>query len=350
MTTQTQTTQTAGRLLTPGPDHATHVAVHGALPGLTADTVEAAGLRGRGGAGFPTARKLRNPAAVVVANGCEGDPASAKDKVLLATAPHLVLDGLQLAAAMVGAREAVLCVHDARTVARAVAEHPFPVRVVQVPPRYVASEETALVNFLATGDARPTGKRPFEGRRKTLVDNVETLAQLAVLARVGPESFRRDESRLVTVDGQIWELPADVTIGEALRAAGRDPNAPALVGGFGGEWLAGAELVRLSAVPGVAAIRTLRRGTCGLAETAAILGYLAGESARQCGPCTFGLPAIAADFADLTTSLPRLRARLGIIPGRGACAHPDGATRLAESALRVFAADVAAHTKGRCLA
>jgi len=77
-----------------------------------------AGLTGRGGAGFPTARKLAAVAAgpgmpVVIANGTEGEPASAKDKVLLACAPHLVLDGAVLAAHMVGARRAIVVVHDA---------------------------------------------------------------------------------------------------------------------------------------------------------------------------------------------------------------------------------------------
>ena len=77
--------------------------------------MERSGLTGRGGAGFPTARKLAAVAArhapVVVANGTEGEPASAKDKVLLARSPHLVLDGAVLAAAITGASQAVIVVH-----------------------------------------------------------------------------------------------------------------------------------------------------------------------------------------------------------------------------------------------
>jgi NADH:ubiquinone oxidoreductase subunit F (NADH-binding) len=102
----------------------------------------------------------------------------------------------------------------------------------------------------------------------------------------------------------------------------------------------------------VAALVVLPRLACGLAETARALRYLAAETARQCGPCMFGLPAIAADISALAagtcepSDLVRLRNRLGLIGGRGACAHPDGAVALAASALDVFADDVQAHVTG----
>ena len=105
---------------------AEHLARHGRLPrdwdGRWREQLIAeagrAGLTGRGGAAFPTARKLAAVAAgrdapVVIANGTEGEPASAKDKVLLACEPHLVLDGAVLAAHIVGARQAIVVVHDA---------------------------------------------------------------------------------------------------------------------------------------------------------------------------------------------------------------------------------------------
>lgn len=367
-------TTTRRLLAAPTPDLATHTAVHGALPrshpAELLDLVDRSGLRGRGGGGFPTGRKLRAVAAgrapVVVANGCEGDPASAKDKALLAVAPHLVLDGVELAAHAVGAAAAILCAHDGTALRAAVAARSWSidVSVVDVPGRYVSSEESALVNFLTTGDARPTVKvfRPAERGvrgRPTLVDNVETLAQLALVARRGPDAFRRDETRLVTVDGAaphggVFETPVDLGLGEVLRLAGTDPDATVLAGGLGGEWLTRAGHHRASSIPGVAAFHVL--GGCGLRETSKMLAYLAAESARQCGPCMFGLPAIAADFAALAAgaapadTAARLRRRLGVVPGRGACAHPDGAIRLAASALRVFADDVTAHAHGRCLA
>jgi NADH:ubiquinone oxidoreductase subunit F (NADH-binding) len=340
------------------------------------DAVTRAGLRGRGGGGFPTGRKLaavraggRRP--VVVVNACEGEPASAKDAALLDLAPHLVLDGAVLAATALGAVEVVVAVHEGSVgemhVGTAIAERDDPVRVtaVAVPARYVASEESALVHFVDAEDPRPTtGPRPFQrgvDGRPTLVDNAETLAHLALIARFGADWFRevgtpdRPGTYLVTVGGAVREpgvyevaggTPADAVLNTAGGPA--RPLQAVLVGGYGGVWAAPGS----APAAGVALLLALPVGTCGLAQTAHLLRYLAGQSARQCGPCTFGLPAIAADVADLVrgrggAALDRLRRRLDVIPGRGACAHPDGAVRLASSALEVFAGDVAAHVRGR---
>ena len=384
-------------------DHAAHVARYGPVPvaafrhraGRAAliETVARAGLRGRGGGGFPTARKLAAVAAargrpVVVANGCEGDPASLKDRALLEIAPHLVLDGMVLAATAVGAREAVLCLAEGglqvARIAAALAERsgtdPVRVRVTEVPHRYVASEESALARFLTRGDARPamTPPRPSQRGvhgRPTLVDNVETLAHLALIARYGDEWYRgcgtagAPGTTLVTIGGAVWhpgvyEIEHGTSLASVLDEAG-GPAAPAravLVGGLGGAWL-GTPFADVAFTPedlraagavggGVAALVVLPRRACGLAETARVLRYLAAESARQCGPCMFGLPAIADDMTKLAVggggpaALERLKQRLEVVRGRGACAHPDGATAVASSALRVFADDVEGHVAG----
>ncbi len=377
-------------------DLAAHVARYGTVAeraryALIAE-VERSGLRGRGGAGFPTGRKLAAVAAgrgrrVVVANGCEGDPASGKDRALLRVAPHLVLDGIVLAAQAVGADTAYLCVHrgdpTVRSLRAAIAERrgdPVQPLLVEVPARYVASEESALVRFLNTGDARPTTKppRPFErgvDGRPTLIDNVETLAHLALIARYGADWFRSvgtdvsPGTALVTVGGAVanpgvYEVAFGTPLGRIWGLAGgfTEPVSAALVGGYEGSWL---PFPNASALPfshealhtagaglGVAALLALPASACGLTETAGILSYLAEESAGQCGPCMFGLPAVAADLSALARGSGsdaghRLRRRLGLLPGRGACGHPDGATRLATSALRVFADDAQRHAKRR---
>lgn len=358
------------------------------------ETVALAGLRGRGGGAFPTARKLaavadkRGPR-TVVANGCEGDPASGKDRVLLELAPHLVLDGLVLAAAAVDATDAVLCIPETglqayrleATLAERAGEDPVAVRIVEVPVRYVASEESALVRFLTTGDARPTVTPPRPDQRgvrgrPTVVDNVETLAHLALITRYGPEWYRAcgtagaPGTALVTLGGAVWragvyEIEYGTPLAAVLDLAGGPamPPAAVLVGGLGGAWLPFSAAADVPFTPeglraaganggGVAALTVLPERACGLVETARALRYLAAESAGQCGPCMFGLPAIAADLTALAVGdggqklLTRLLGRLEVIRGRGACAHPDGAVALTASALDVFADDVAFHAAG----
>lgn len=382
---------------------ADHLARYGPLPadspgpwdgpaGLI-DAVDRSGLRGRGGAGFPTSRKLTAVAAgrgrpVVVANGCDGDPATAKDAMLLEFAPHLVIDGVLLACRAVGADEAVICVGEGEEHTRYLhaaldARRPddVAVRTVEVPHRFVASEESALVNFLNRGDARPTvtPPRPAErgvGGRPTLVDNVETLAHMALIARFGPDWYREagapasPGTTLATIGGAVHrpgvhEVELGTPVGRVLAAAGGESEAlqAVQIGGLGGSWVSieQARLLPLThedcraagTVMGTAALVALPERACGLAETARALRYLAAESAGQCGPCMFGLPAIADDMADLVrgadrsgATLDRLHKRLTTIVGRGACAHPDGAARLAAAALRVFADDIDCHIAG----
>jgi len=370
----------------------THHRRHGPLPELgldaLADRVDAAGLRGRGGGGFPTARKLRAVAAhrrrpVVVANGCEGEPASQKDAALLACAPHLVLDGLVLAARALGATTAILAVHTAGHLREQLAmrNDPIPIDLREVPARYVASEETALVRFLSGGPATPTTSPPRPAERgvrglPTLVDNVETLAQLALVARYGPEWFRSvgtpdlPGTLLVTAGGAIAspgvvEVPGGTPVRAVLDRAGgpTEPVQAVLSGGYGGAWLpvsaidtplTHAALRRAGSSLGVPILLALPARSCGLAQTAHLLHYLALQSAGQCGPCRFGLPAVTADLTaiacgtrDAHDAHARLLRRLDVVTGRGACALPDGAVRLARSAVTVFGTDLRHHLRGR---
>jgi NADH:ubiquinone oxidoreductase subunit F (NADH-binding) len=375
---------------------AAHVERYGPLPlelrpaELRARIAES-GLTGRGGAAFPTATKLesvldKRTRPVVVANGTEGEPPSGKDKVLLAYAPHLVIDGAVLAARAVGAKQVVIATN--ATVRAAVAralEEPrsdagIAVQVSVVPDRFVAGEETAVVQFLNGGPALPTftPPRPYErgvGGAPTLVLNVETLAHLALIARFGAAWFRAvgtpDEpgSALVTVSGAVrtpgvYEIELGSPLPLLLGQAGADPHAQAhLVGGYFGTWLdarqahdvalSNASLARHGASLGARAIAVLPADACGIAETARVARYLAEQSAGQCGPCVHGLAAIADSLEQLVHRTRRtpdaglLRRRLAQVANRGACRHPDGAVALVSSALRVFSGELDRHLHGR---
>jgi len=377
---------------------AEHRARYGAVP-LNVSAVELrervaeSGLTGRGGAAFPTAVKLDAVAggrarAIVVANGAEGEPPSGKDKVLLGYVPHLVLDGLVLAARAVGAKRAIVATTSAMhaRVRQALVERRdgagVGVQIAVVPDTFVAGEETALVNVLNGGPALPTfvPPRPYErgvGGAPTAVLNVETLAHLALIARYGGAWFRRcgtaDEpgTALVTVSGAVaepgvYEVELGSPLAGLLQSAQADPNAQAyLVGGLFGSWvsagdaraarLSNADLGRVGASLGARAIVVLPSDACGVVETARIARYLADESAGQCGPCVHGLAAIADSLDQLvrrgrhTPDYGLLRRRLAQVAGRGACRHPDGAVGLVSSALRVFPRELERHLHGhRC--
>jgi len=349
------------------------------------------GLTGRGGAGFPTAAKLESVLGgrtrpIVVANGTEGEPPSGKDKVLLAYAPHLVIDGALLAARAVGAKRVTIATTSAvhATVARALAERPreagIAVQASAVPDRFVAGEETALVQFLNGGPALPTftPPRPYErgvGGAPTVMLNVETLAHLALIARFGAAWFRaagtpeEPGSALVTISGAVrepgvYEIELGSPFAQLLSQAGADGSAQAyLVGGYFGTWvkaadvrraaLSNASLARFGAALGARAIVVLPADACGIVETARVTRYLAEQSAGQCGPCVHGLAAIAASLEQLvqrgrhTPDAGLLRRRLAQIARRGACRHPDGAVALVASALRVFSDELDRHLHGR---
>lgn len=391
----------APRLLTgAGAELDRHRQVHGAMPVPGPELIamaQAAGLTGRGGAAFPSARKLAatdraSGVPVVIANGAEGEPLSRKDAVLLDRSPHLVLDGLSAAASAIGADTAFLCVPAHRvaplqTVINARRRSGWdatPVTVVPTPGRFVDGEKSALIDLVSGGPGRPTDQRRSASvsgvnGRPTLVHNVETLAHLALIARGGPRWFRErgtaDEpgTMLVTLAGAdaidgVLEIDMGTPLGAVLRSVpSLDPAdlRAVLVGGFHGTWIDRAQVGRLSmsartlssvgASPGAGVLRYLRRDECGLASASAIVDYLAGETAGQCGPCRFGLPALAEAMAELlgrggAENAARVVRLADTIDRRGACSHPDGTARMVRSACAVFADDVAAHAVGRCAA
>jgi NADH:ubiquinone oxidoreductase subunit F (NADH-binding) len=377
-----------------------HLAHYGPLRAARHDliaAVEASGLCGRGGAGFPTGQKLRAVAAqrgrcVVVANVTEGEPVSGKDKALARHAPHLLLDGASAVARALGAHEAIVVVSESAEAERRVLLHAIAARkragcdgrlgfrVASTRNGFVSGEETAVVSSLNRSGGKPTFKppRPFErgvGGAPTLVLNAETLAHVGLIARFGPDWFRSvgtpDEpgSTLVTISGAITqpgvhEIALGTSLRELLATAGGPTGTPLayLIGGYFGTWvsadaaerltLCDADLRQVGARLGAGAVVVLPASACGVAETARVARYLADESAHQCGPCFYGLAAIAEALERLAAGehpdpRPQIERWLGQVSGRGACRHPDGAARFVASALRVFSDEVERHLSHR---
>lgn len=365
------------------------------------EALGAVGVTGRGGAHFPTMVKWQTVLAAggggyIVANAAEGEPASAKDTALLQHRTHLVLDGLAAAAEALGAIGSVIWLHDSArdtylTINRALAERRAaglaepPVRLMSGPEHYLTGESSAVVNALDGGPPLPSfnripAARAGVGGLPTLVQNVETLARVALLARTG--GYAEQPGPLVTIVSDVvltvCEFPPHTTLDGMLRltAVPGPPTQPpqaVLLGGYGGSWLSwsstayrtlgrldgrrsarsgsrpGPRLAEAGASLGAGVIAPLPPDACGLAETAAVLDYLARSSARQCGPCVFGTRALADTMARVAagtarrSEFRRLTRLIGEVDGRGACGLPDGAARLARTALEAFDDDLTHH-------
>jgi NADH:ubiquinone oxidoreductase subunit F (NADH-binding) len=356
------------------------------------EMVDGSGLRGRGGAAFPLTRKLAAVRSsgvppVVLANGEEGEPASAKDRWLMRTRPHLVLDGVRLAAHLVGANRAIVYLADEeseRSISDALAEHPDDgcrLSVFRVPPTYVAGEETAAVRALNGGPAKPSDKppRPFESGvdgLPTLVSNVETLANLPFVAAHGPEAFRAygtDTSPgtfLLTLGGAVaspglYEVPLGAPLRGVVDQLGGGSGAISgvlMAGYFAGLVGTRAEQVildydslrELGSGLGCGAVSILGEQHCPVAVAADVMAYFSRENASQCGSCFNGTAAMSGVLAAMRrgeadrTDVERLQRWGEFLPGRGACATLDGAANLARSLLREFPGHVEEHLSAAC--
>ena len=329
----------------------------------------------------------------MLVNGAEGEPASRKDRALLGALPQLVLDGAVLAGEALRAKEIVVVVTNgakrgASALAEAVAEREhnasevrIAIRVVSVPTGFVTGEETALVRFLNGGPAKPSfiPPRPFErgiGGAPTLVLNVETLAQVALIARYGSDWFRElgttrePGSTLVTLTGAVQqpgvrEIALGSTFASLVDEAGglTGPVSAFLIGGYFGTWaraetvlglrLLDADLLPHSASLGARAIVAFPAEACAMREVTRVARYLADESAGQCGPCVHGLAAIAAGLERVSAG--HGDDRSSSRAGWTRCAAevpagiPTGPTRFVSSGLDVFRDEVRMHLRhGRC--
>ena len=350
------------------------------------DLLDAAGLTGRGGAAFSTAVKVRaagEEGAAVIVNACDGEIGAAKDGYVV---EHHLAELVRGAELVTPARARSVRYAAHRGSAAATTLQRAGLDVIEAPARYVSSEETSLISLAGGGLARPMTKRmPFvrggrdsAGRtvRPTVVINAETVWRVAQIAAHGPAWFRsfgtaaEPGPRLVTLTGAVQhpgvlDTEAGVPLAGLLDAAGADPAARHLViGGLGGvvapladarevTWST-ADLARFGGSVGPGVIQVLDPQQCPVEVVGAYLALAASETAGQCGPCMFGVPALSAAWGDLVVDGPSparldvVRARAGLLPDRGACRFPDGVARFTASALGALEPHLDAHRTGRC--
>jgi NADH:ubiquinone oxidoreductase subunit F (NADH-binding) len=353
---------------------------------------DAVGLRGRGGAGFPFSRKLATAAASgrkrgVIVNVAEGEPGSAKDSALMITVPHLVLDGAELVAGALDCGTVTVILPGERpavtaAVRAAVAERPGRVayELVETGGMFVGGQARAVVELVEGRENLPVTSWSPEAvsgvrGRPTLLSNAETFAHVAVVSALGAGAYleaglpQEPGTTLLTVAGDspggiVLEVPFGVPLASVLAWCGYAADGPVLMGGYHGAWMpvhevhrrtvSRADLAAGGATLGAGVVLPLGATTCPVRTTASIVDYLAAHSARRCGPCKNGLPALAAAVTELAgaggrAAAHRVRDLVGLVDGRGACAHPDGTARLVRSLSTAFPAEVTAHEQGGCL-
>jgi NADH-quinone oxidoreductase subunit F len=381
-------------------------------PGEVRETVKASGLRGRGGAGFPTGLKWSFFPAdqagekYLVCNGDEMEPGTYKDRVLLEADPHQLVEGMIVSAFALQVPVGYIFIRYAYAACRANLERAiaeakaagylgrnildsgfsFELHVHGSAGRYICGEETALLNGLEGKRPNPRSKPPFPAvrglfDRPTTVNNVETLANIQHIVLHGPEWFqglaateRGTGTKLYGLSGHLeqtpcLELPLGVSLREVVEVHGggvwRGRKFKAcLPGGASTPYLTAAHLDTpldfepLEAVGsrlGTGGVTVFDETTCMVQATLNLNRFFARESCGWCTPCREGLPYVnwlleKLERGDGTfADIENLRGQVRNISGRSFCALAMGAMGPVESLLRLFEDEVIDHIKqGKC--
>ncbi len=351
--------------------------------------VAASGLRGRGGAGFPLADKLRAVVAatqrdgrepLLVANAYDADPDSPLARTLITRARANVLQGVAIAAHAIGAREAIVYMHPQAEAERRSMEEdivvrreglaPLTVTVAQGPGGFMGGEESALMNVLESRRAMARQRPPYPAesgvqQRPTLISSAETIAWLPQIV----DSGARPDTKLVSVTGAVrtpgvYEVALGTTLGAILDVAGGvtgQLKAIHVGGPTGGILAASKRDTRLDFDPlraagthmGSAQIRALAADTCIVAYAATLFAYLAKETCGICVPCRVGTARVKGILEGVQSQLGRETdiAWLGELGDHMAlfslCGFGLTAPSILRTSLKEFEADYRAHIQDR---
>jgi NADH:ubiquinone oxidoreductase subunit F (NADH-binding)/NADH:ubiquinone oxidoreductase subunit E len=306
------------------------------------ETLKAAGLRGMGGAGFPTGLKWelvrKEPATpkYVICNADESEPGAFKDRVIHEELPHLVIEGMCLAALVAGAKQGYIYVRneyeperramqlaldDAR--ARGVLGEHFDVEIFVSPGGYILGEETALLEALEDRRGEPRNKPPYPGQkglwgRPTVVNNVETLALVPAILRNGADWWKAQGVRghsglkFIGVSGHVenpgvFEIHMGTTVAELIERAGGVKDGKALKafapGGASSNFLPAEKadteidfetIADAGSMLGAAALVVMAEGTDMIKAATNVTRFFRNESCGKCVPCRTGIEKVVA--------------------------------------------------------
>lgn len=381
-------------------------------PAEVCEHVKYSGLRGRGGAGFPTGIKWsffpaeQTGDKYLVCNGDEMEPGTYKDRQLLLADPHQLIEGMIIAAYALQAPVGYIFLRYAyedcaRLVERAMAEalaagylgpnilgsgFACELHLHRSAGRYILGEETALINGLEGRRPNPRAKPPFPAQRglfgqPTNVNNVETLANVPHILRNGNAWYQElsgpehsPGTKLFGLSGQLnqtecYELPLGITLREVIEEYGRGMRGgkrfkACLPGGASSPFMTADHLdvamdfnslEDIQSRLGTAGVTAFDQDTCMVAVTCNINRFFARESCGWCTPCRDGLPLVSWLLEKIESGrgseddLAMLHDQVRNISGRSFCALAEGAMGPVESLLRLFEEELKDHIrKGRC--
>jgi NADH:ubiquinone oxidoreductase subunit F (NADH-binding)/NADH:ubiquinone oxidoreductase subunit E len=379
-------------------------------PESTIKELDASGLRGFGGAGFPTARKWQLVRAAyaaekfVVCNADESEPGTFKDRFLLEHYPHLIIEGLVIAALTVGARKAYIflrheyarqrerlvaalaAARDANAVGASVcgSERTVDVEIFDSPGGYICGEETALLEAMEGKRAEPRNRPPFPGviglwGQPTLINNVETLAWVPTILTRGGAWFAQQGCngasgrKFIALSGHVarpgvYEIPLGLTVRELIEEHGggvsgqRRLKAFAPGGASSGFLPAECSSVALDFQPlaaagsmlGSGAVIVLAEGTCMVDAALNGLRFFRNESCGKCVPCRVGSEKLVGLAEALARGVARAadlelaRELATAMEATSICGLGQAAPNPLLSVLKHFPDEVDAHLHGRC--
>jgi NADH-quinone oxidoreductase subunit F len=366
-----------------------------------------AGLQGRGGAAFPTARKWElartapDGERILVANGGEHEPGSRKDRELLSRFPHKVIEGMLIAAIATGASKGYLYMIEDMADARAAAESAiaearaagllgdrilncnfrFEIEIALAPPTYVAGEETAALEVIEGKKPWPRKKPPYPGQsglfgKPTTIQNVETLALAAAIVRIGVAPYRALGKRggsgvmLATLGPRaarpgVYEIPCGTTFRELIYETGGGPTSGRPIRGLlpalSSRWLPAAALdvamtpdaVRAAGSGlGCAGLDWIEEGESVIPRLLDISQFFMKEQCGQCPPCRMETNTLAMVMKSVAAGQPseyrtQIEKITSFAKGRGNCSLIEMAAAPVLSALEHFPGDFPQPAAGR---